>query len=273
MTLLPDLPQSILLEVVDSLDSSSRLQLGLVAKFISPIGVQKLWHTPVCKSPIKFELLIRTLTKSNTIYPYIHWLTGLRISFLYMQTLPHLSHLALQTTVQIKTLRLVHIRCSKEKDQCLTRLFNFNTLKHLEITSCSNETVYHIANHLAQQEANQLETIDVKKCHVSDFWMKDIARSIPQLKYFGFQESGYTSDAAIIALAQNCPLIQTIIVTLPNYIIQSNTMTMLSLQSLSQCAQLKRFICQGQVRISTQECQDWMYANCPSLTDCDLSFQ
>lgn len=279
-----DLPHDVLLNIVENLDCNAAqlAQVGLVSKFISYICFKKLWHTPLCKSALSLKLLLSTLLldELSTAYPYRDFLMGISIDFMHQpqQSLAVLDLLELSSQlvpVPIKTLQLVNVQASLKTSQLLIRLFNnTQTLREIHLSHCCNEILTCLANNTAVVNYSHLTRICIQDCHVSDRWVTQFTCWTPQLRYFSCQRSGsILSDVAIIAIARHCPFLETLIVTLPNHIIQSNTITMLSLQSiLNHCHDLKRFICRGQVRIATKDCQDWLYAHCPSLEYCDLSF-
>lgn len=272
MTTFRDLPQDIIHCVVDYLDSNSELlQTGLCSKLMSRICLQKLWHTAVCETPLSLNALISTLNSDNLYYPYHDWLMGLDISFPFMQILllpPILLQRHNINKIQIKNLNLMNIHGSTETSDYIYDLFTQNNLKSIHVSNCSNEMI----SSLLQSKTSTCQFLSIQDCDISDSWVKQMVSRTPRLRYFSSQRSGYLSDSAIVSITQHCALIETLIVTLPNHIIQSNTITMFSLQSIAKCNHIKRFVCRGQVRIATRECQDWLYAHCPTLEYCDLSF-
>lgn len=277
VTTFRDLPHDVLLNIIEHLDSNNAqlVQVGLVSQFISHLCFQKLWHTPLCKSEHTLKLLLSTLLldEFTTAYPYRDWFTGISLDI--MQPLVFDSYKERQPLpFSIKTLQLVNVHASTETSQHLIHLFNnTQTLREIHLSHCCNELSTCLIT-AVNSNYSKLTRICIEDCHVPDRWVKQITQCTPHLRYFSSQRSGYIlSDAAIIAITLNCPLIETLIVTLPNHIIQSNTITKLSLESISKhCHYLKKFICRGQVRIATKDCQDWLYSHCPSLEYCDLSF-
>jgi hypothetical protein len=176
----------------------------------------------------------------------------------------------INSKVQIKKLNLTNVHGLMETSEKLLKLFIQDNIKDITINHCSNEIISSLINTL--DISSNLIRISIEDCHISDGWVNQLVNRTPQLRYFSSERSGYLSDNAISSITQHCPFIETVIVTLPNHIIQSNTITMLSLQSISQCQHIKQFICRGQVRIARRECQDWLYTHCPTLEYCDLSF-
>ncbi|KAI8080365.1 hypothetical protein BDF21DRAFT_418887 [Thamnidium elegans] len=273
LTVIQDLPIDILIQILNYFEDKELLELSICWKFISSTSLQKLWHSPKCRSMRQLKYMLSTLGDADSMYPYHSWISDMYISLEIMQTIPqnilnNLQHVELK----VKRLQLCNVYTDQGSGDVLTRLFITDTIKEINIENCSVEIITCLSKQITTTIKEKLNRITIKDCYITDPWIKDIVRFTPKLKYFSSQRSGYVSDIAILAITQNCPLIETMIVTLPKHIIQSNTITFHSLQSLSNCIYLKKFICRGQVRISNQESQDWLYANCPQLQCCDLSF-
>lgn len=271
MTVIQDLPIDILIQILNYFEASELLELSTSWKFISRSSLQKLWHSPQCHSIAQLTSLLSTLGTRDCMYPYHSWISDLYISAEIVHTsIPQdvLDKLLPHVDLKVKRLQLCNVHTDQTSSDILSRLFITDTIKEICIENCSVE----IASCLVTTLKENLNRITIKDCFITDPWIKHIVSLTPNLRYFSSQRSGYVSDIAILAITQNCPLIETLIVTLPKHIIQSNTITFLSLQSLQGCIYLKKFICRGQVRISNQESQDWLYAHCPQLQYCDLSF-
>lgn len=279
-----DLPNDVLLIIIDQLNQNDMMELSCVAKFISCISMKKLWHKPKCKTPLALKSIISTLNKatSTVMYPYHDWMFVMDISLENtMQSLADntfSSSNALLLTPQqknnlleLKTLRLAHVQASTMTSQFLINYFTSpNHIKEIQIINCSTEVT---SSFITTQKYQKLTRVSIEDCSITDTWIQQIVNSTPQLKYFSIERSGYMiSDAAIFAIAQHCPLIESLIVTLPSHLAQSNTITFQSMQSLSACIHLNKFVCRGQVRIANQECEHWLYSHCPKLEHVDLSF-
>lgn len=272
MTVIQDLPMDILIQILNYFEASELLELSTSCKFISRCSLQRLWQSPKCHSMAQLTSLLSTLDARDRMYPYHSWISDLYVCSEIMQTSirqdvlnkllrPHVE-------LKVKRLQLCNVHTDQTSSDMLSRLFITDTIKEICIENCSVE----IVSCLVVTRKENLNRITIKDCFITDPWIKHIVSLTPNLRYFSSQRSGYVSDIAILAITQNCPLIETLIVTLPKHIIQSNTITFLSLQSLQHCVYLKKFVCRGQVRISNQESQDWLYAHCPQLQYCDLSF-
>ncbi|CAO3696127.1 unnamed protein product [Rhizopus stolonifer] len=133
----------------------------------------------------------------------------------------------------------------------------------------SNCTTDVIQSVIVKQSA-RLEKIMIYDCQVADKVFYGMVA--PSLRYFSYCRSGFISDAAIAAIVQHCPCVETLVLTLPRNIVQANTMTQASLDSLTQFKCLKVLVCKGQIRISNGEYKNWLYKHIPSLEYCDLSF-
>lgn len=276
------LPIDILNQIIQQLDSRSQLTLGLASKLISVICIKQLWHIPVCKSIASLESILTTLNSTTTsaaetvnFYPYATWMVGLDISFKTMEKLPESVILMLNNLVPIPTLRTLRLdnidSPMKTCHHVLQAFIQPHILHTLELCNCSSDVTISIANYLTNTETT-IEKLHIKDSYLSDPLIKQMATYLPHLRYFRSEGSGYISDTSILAITSSCPLIETIIITLPNYLVQSNTITPISLEALTHCTHLTTFICKGQVRISSDESRCWLLEHCSNLKICDLSF-
>jgi len=156
----------------------------------------------------------------------------------------------------------------------LLHLISCDRIEEIEFFNCSAEITIGFATQLIgeKKKYHRLKKVSFLDCYLTDTLVSQIAPFIPNLRSFVSQGSGYMSDTAILAITEHCPLIENLIVTLPKYIIQSNTITSTSLEALSKCVHLKKLICTGQVRIASKERESWLLENSMSLKHCDLSF-
>lgn len=263
-----DLPTDILIQIVRYLDQKSQLELGLVSKCVSYICIKQLWHTPRCTSIAALEKWIHTLNKTHNAYPYHTWLSGLDLAFDSIQHVP--DSILIPRQIPLRSLKLHNVQATFTKFIELS----CDKIEEIEFSNCSADITIGFAAQLIDKKKKYLKLyrISILDCYLTDALVNQIVPFTPKLCYFGSQGSGYMSDSAILAITENCPLIETLIVTLPKYIIQSNTITSISLEALSKCLHLKKFICTGQVRIATEERGSWLLEKCTSLEHCDLSF-
>lgn len=276
MVTFESLPMDILIQIISQLDSTSQLSLGIVSKFISSVCIKQLWHTPLCRSIVSLKSILTIInnTESN-FYPYATWIMALNISFKTLEKLPESLVRILKNSapIPLRSLRLDKIDGSIKDCQSLFQVFiQPHSLESLELCNCPSDVIISIANHLALTPDNKIEKLYIKDSYLSDSLIKQMMTCLPQLHCFTSEGSGYISDTSILAIIAYCPLIETIIITLPNYLVQSNTITFISLEALTHCTHLTTFICKGQVRISNEESKQWLLKHCPSLKYCDLSF-
>ncbi|KAI9271043.1 hypothetical protein EDC94DRAFT_596942 [Helicostylum pulchrum] len=274
LTGIQDLPIDILIQIINYFEARELLELSTCWKFISSSSLQKLWHSPKCHSIAQLTSLLSTLgkKKSDCMYPYHTWISEMCISGEIMQTVipREIIHNVQHVELKVKRLQLCNVHTDQTGSEMLSRLLITDRIKEISIENCSVEIISCLSKQITT--TTTINRISIKDNFITDPWIKDIVAFTPKLTHFSSQRSGYVSDIAILAITQNCPLIESLIVTLPNHIIQSNTITFRSIQSLQNCIHLKKFVCRGQVRISNQESQDWLYAHCPQLQHCDLSF-
>jgi hypothetical protein len=279
-TTLLGLPNDILLIIIDYFDQRDLLEIARVAKFISSTSIQKLWHRPRCKTPLALKLILTTLNKSTStiLHPYHDWLIGLDICLNTMQSLSDTIFTSQQLisrqniNLHIKSLRLANVQATVKTSQFLIDYFISPCIKEIKLSNCSIEVTSSLITTQHQRIYDKLDRICIQDCYITDAWVRQIVSSTPQLRHFSTLRSGYLSDTSMVAITQHCPRIETVIVTLPSHLVQSNTITFDSLQLLSNCMHLKKFVCRGQVRISNDICQDWLYSHCPKLEHVDLSF-
>lgn len=269
---LTSLPVDVLIHITHYLDQRSQLELGLVSKFIALISIKQLWHTPTCTSIIALKLLMHTYNQAQiNAYPYHSWVVGLNIAFALGQHDYTILDFDRFTLVTIRILRLSNLQVNVDVCNALLGLFIQYKLQEVDIANCCTDIAFSLATQLTGKN-NNVYKISVRDCYISDSLVQKITAATPKLQHFSAQQSGYLSDTAILAIAQNCPLIETLIVTLPKYIIQSNTITSTSLEALCNCKLLKKFVCRGQIRIASDQSKKLLFQHCPSLEHCDLSF-
>lgn len=236
--------------------------------------MKKLWHTPRCASVAKLEKWVHTLNNAQTAYPYSTWLIGLDLAFDGTQHVPDSLLIASQQQTSLRRLKLHNVQATSAASMELLHLISCDRTEEIEFLNCSAEITIGFATKLitGNNKHHKLHTISLLDCYLTDALVSQIVPFTPNLRSFTSQGSGYMSDTAILAIAEHCPYIENLIVTLPKYIIQSNTITSISLEALSKCVHLKKLICTGQVRIASKERESWLLENSMSLKHCNLSF-
>ncbi|KAI8641142.1 hypothetical protein BD408DRAFT_418698, partial [Parasitella parasitica] len=153
-------------------------------------------------------------------------------------------------------------------------LISCEKIEEIEINKCSVEIIAGFASQLGinQNKHLKLNRISIIDCFLTDIQVAYIVSFTPNLRSFISEGGSYLSDTAMLAITEHCPSIETLVVTLPSHIRQSNTITVNSLKALSKCANLTKLVCKGQVRLVGDEHRNWLHKNCPSLKYCDLSY-
>ncbi|KAI9250623.1 hypothetical protein BY458DRAFT_524614 [Sporodiniella umbellata] len=251
---LEKLPKDVLLQILDRLDSKTLREISTVCKSLSEPAVRQMWHSAECRTLNGLDVLLTSLESDVSYYDYRTFLVNLRLIIDKLnQPLPGL---------KIKTLWI-------ERANALPpHILDTVDVQHICFSHCHPDTILSIFNHASACQPYKLLIYD---CPGMDMVIHSLF--LPQsIKEFSYCRSGFISDRAIETLAQQCPLIETLILTLPKNIIQANTMTLDSLLLLTQFKHLKVLVCKGQIRISKKEHKNWLYSHIPSLEYCDLSF-
>ncbi|CEP17146.1 hypothetical protein [Parasitella parasitica] len=266
------LPLDILIQIVRYLDEKSQLELGLTSKKISSICCKQLWHTRTCTSISALEAWANTLNKEDNVHPYHEWVIGLNLAFDSIQFVP--DSILIPRQITTRTLKLLNVHATPTASRSVMRLISCEKTEEVEINKCSVEIIAGFATRLEfnRNKHLKLNRISIIDCFLLDTQVAHIVSFTPNLRSFTSEGCSYLSDTAILAITEHCPLIETMIVTLPNHIRQSNTITVSSLKALSKCKKLTKLICKGQVRLIGDEHRIWLLKNCPSLEYCDLSY-
>ncbi|KAG1456983.1 hypothetical protein G6F56_006711 [Rhizopus delemar] len=248
------LPVDIIIQILDCLDQYSQWITCTLSKLLSELTVRRMWHTPKCTSLQAFHVLLSSLKDKESYYAYASFLVNLHLSMDRLVIEPAIPEL------QLKTLWIENME-----------FISFQALCHVDMqavyfSNCATDVIQSI---IVKQSA-RLEKIMIYDCPVADEVFYEMVA--PSLRYFSYCRSGFISDAAIAAIVQHCPCVEALVLTLPRNIVQANTMTQASLDSLIQFKCLKVLICKGQIRIANGEYKNWLYKNIPSLEYCDLSF-
>ncbi|KAI9280154.1 hypothetical protein BC943DRAFT_283619 [Umbelopsis sp. AD052] len=146
------------------------------------------------------------------------------------------------------------------------------SLKELNISSCTQYSSAALIQILTRSStASILTNLDLSNCSVNDAVIIQISRTHTRLRRLNLQHSGNISDSAILALADHCPGLEELVISLPHGIVQSNKITDKSLKILAQsCSRLKVVLCPGQTRISELTILAFQ-KYCPQLETYDFS--
>lgn len=261
-----ELPNDILVQILDLLDHPSQLQMCLTSKAISRSCIKVMWRIPRCTKATTFKALMSTVDNSNSnYYPYSIYMIGLSISFSSVQTLHYDSPIS---PIPLKLIRLENVL---ELSIALVDKILCNNLQQIHLSKCAFNSVNTFLDAFMHHGPyDKLEKITIDDSHMSDQLICQMITMAPDLRHLNYSQSGFISDKTVDIIVQHCPLLETFVATLPRPIIQANTVTFTSLEKLAQLKHLKIFVCKGQVRISKIEYKNWLYKHCPSLKCCNL---
>lgn len=126
-------------------------------------------------------------------------------------------------------------------------------MSELHLYDCTPMTIGCILTSLEAQERPYLRSLYFHDCFITDYQIERLAlrNSCCQLQTLVLNRCGCFSDIAMLAIAYNCRQLISLVVTLPSTFIQSNTITLKTIEALENyCLSLKQFVCGGQIRIS-----------------------
>ncbi|KAI9323114.1 hypothetical protein BX666DRAFT_1844377, partial [Dichotomocladium elegans] len=107
-------------------------------------------------------------------------------------------------------------------------------------------------------------------CPVNDRHLPLIAEQCHRLVHLVLM-GGIFSDDGLVAIITVNPALEDVIVVAPRTMIQSNTITYRTVESLvTHCKNLKQFVCPGQSRIAQVATVEYLKAHCFSLELCDV---
>lgn len=270
------IPVDILLLVLQyCADQSTMHALGLTCRCVSPHALRQLWSMPYISTIESLNQFTATLSLATPLHPYGDWITGLAIHLFNTsgetrhnnnnddQAPPPPAPLSnpsvfppslLSTKLEILSLQAIHI-----SEKCAPALTAFITaqldggMSELHLYDCSPMTIGCILTSLEAKERPYLRSLYFHDCFLTDYQIVDLAvrRVFCQLQTLVLNRCGCFSDIAMLAIAHNCRQLISLVVTLPSALIQSNTITLKTIEALkTSCLSLKQFVCSGQIRIS-----------------------
>lgn len=257
------LPLDIFLKILEHADQQTKYKMGLTCQFLSSYALQKLWNTPTITKITSLSLLVATLRSRRTFYQYKKWITGLAIHIISTENLsepvPDRLFMPL-SSLRLKKLSLQQIDIlldTSGKTIKLTSSFEsfLNSqlkkgIEEIRLSQCAPDIIHSLIEATRINNKHDLQTLDVCECLMDDPHLEFLVKFYPKLKNLKLDRCGCFSDQGLLAVAQHCQEIQTLVVTLPSYFIQSNTITTKTIDALTlHCPKLKRFVCDGQVRI------------------------
>lgn len=256
------LPIDILLVIINSYaDQPTLYNLGLTSNSISFYAIQQLWHMPYISTHKSLHQFSNTLSLPSTLYQYRDWVSGLALhirssakneySNIY-QTIPDSTFSNLQQLkLEILSLQQIDVNIiSISFKNFITAQLN-QGMSDLHIYECTPVTVEFILETLQIKERPYLRKLCFHDCHLTDRQVEHFATTCRHLQTLLLDRCGCLSDSSMVTIASSCQQLDTLVVTLPSHIIQSNTITTKTIEALEKhCLSLKQFVCSGQIRIS-----------------------
>lgn len=254
------LPLDILLIILKHYtDQSTLYELSLTCRHISQHALRQLWYMPYLTNITSLFRLSTTLELSNPQHAYKNWIVGLalhmrkeRDGYSY-QIIPKGIFKGLsQLKLEILSLQQIHVL--RENTVSFEHFIECQLnqgLSELHLYHCTPVTFSSISKAIQQEKRIHLSTLSINNCSLTDNQVELLVQFCPSLHTLRLEKCGCLSDTATIAIAQHCPSLDTLVVTLPSNIIQSNMITIKTLEALKEnCLHLNKFICGGQTRMS-----------------------
>jgi hypothetical protein len=278
------LPSDILRVLVEYIPSNSDLiSLGLACGKATIHSLQAVWKCPRPNSLEAVEKLThivqlssesKTCNKGSQHLPYYYaWITGFDFSALDQESAAQVKTADLSILFTTPSLPFDTLNTSQllALPPALVER-QIQSLKELNMSSCTQYSSAALIQILTRSSSSSiLTTLDLSNCSVDDAVIIQISRTHTRLRRINLQHSGNISDSAILALADHCPELEDLIISLPHGIVQSNKITDKSLKILAQsCSRMKVVVCRGQTRISEQTTLAFQ-KYCPLLVTYDFS--
>ncbi|KAK4514819.1 uncharacterized protein ATC70_002424 [Mucor velutinosus] len=193
-------------------------------------------------------------------HPYKHWISGLALHLSTFEAIPdQLFTKLFQLNLEILSLSHVDINEGSVQLKQFLSLQLSQGIAEIHMHQCTAQVLYSLLMAIQDRMRPHLHTLCINQCYLSDHHIIPLVGHCPGLKTLKLHQCGCLSDEGLIAIANRCKLLNTLIVTLPPTIIQSNTITTRTLEALNaNCLMLRSFVCGGQIRITehiTQEPQ------------------
>ncbi|KAG2234918.1 hypothetical protein INT48_000345 [Thamnidium elegans] len=239
-------------------DQSTLYQLGLTCRSISPHAFLQLWHMPYITTAKSLDQLSTTLSLPSSHFPYKDWMTGLALhmieqedEYTYQSITPDIFDSLCNLKLEILSLLRLHIPIKDLSFQQFLKAQLDQGLSELHLYQCTPITLATVSTKIQQHSLVHLRTLCIHNCYLTDTQVEHMVRFCPNLQVLRLEECGCLSDTSMLTIAQNCLQLNTLVVTLPRNIAQSNMITVRTIEALqTHCLFLKKFICGGQIRIS-----------------------
>ncbi|GAA5795069.1 hypothetical protein HPULCUR_000420 [Helicostylum pulchrum] len=213
---------------------------------------------PYITTAESLDRLSTTLSLPSPHFPYKDWVTGLALhmieqedEYTYQSITPGI--FGSLCNLKLETLSLLRMNISI-KDISYHQFLKAQLdqgLSELHLYQCTPITLATVSTTIQQHSWVHLRSLCIHNCYLTDTQVERMVRFCPSLQLLRLDECGCLSDTAMLTIAQNCLQLNTLVVTLPRNIVQSNMITVRTIEALqTHCLFLKRFICTGQTRIS-----------------------
>ncbi|CAO0796911.1 unnamed protein product [Mucor circinelloides] len=246
------IPFDVISVILQFADQETLYEFGLTCQTISPHALRQLWNMPYITNLAAFRQLTSTLHMQMPLHPYKHWISGLALHLNTFEVIPDQLFTELfQLNLEILSLsRLNTNQESAQFEQFLCLQLN-QGIAEIYMYQCAPQVLQSLLVAIQERIRPHLHTLCINQCHLSDHHIIPVVSYCPGLKSLKLHRCGCLSDDGLIAIAEHCRLLDTLIVTLPPTIIQSNTITTRTLEALdTHCLMLRSFECGGQIRIT-----------------------
>ncbi|CEP11607.1 hypothetical protein [Parasitella parasitica] len=248
------IPFDVILAILQYADQGTIYEFSLTCQTISPHALRQLWHMPYITNFTALYQLTDTLRLAMPLHPYSHWVTGLALHFnntAYEAIPDQIFNILVRLNLEILSLGQLHVDEETEQfKQFLCCQLN-QGIAEIHIYRCTPIVLHTLFNAIQNQIRPHLHSLCVNKCYLSDRHLMPLIAFCPGLKNLKLKSCGCLSDEGLVAIASNCKLLDTLVVTLPSNIVQSNAITTRTLEALeTHCLLLRSFVCGGQIRIT-----------------------
>jgi hypothetical protein len=278
------LPPDIIRVLVDYLPSNSDLMaLGLACGKATIHSLQAIWRCPRPRTIEDVEKLTRivqlsveskTTNQNGSIHlPYYYaWITGYDFSTLHPEFAAQVTGACLTTLLTVPILPLETLNTSHLLALAPTLVNrHIPSLRDLNLSSCTQFSSAALIQLLTSNSASILTRLNLSNCSVNDAVIIHISRIHTRIRHLDLMHSGNISDSAILALADGCLNLETLVISLPHGLVQSNKITDKSMEILARsCSKMQVVICRGQTRISEKSSAAFQ-KHCSMLSTCDFS--
>ncbi|KAL9544651.1 hypothetical protein MBANPS3_007518 [Mucor bainieri] len=247
------IPFDVILVILQFADQGTMYEFGQTCQTVSPHALKQLWNMPYITDLTAFRQLTDTLRMQMPRHPYKHWISGLALHLSTFEAIPDQLFTEL-FQLNLEILSLSHLDIDDQDDAQLKQFFRLQLnqgIAEIHIHYCAAQVLHSLFLAVQVQMRPHLHTLCINQCYLSDHHIIPLVRHCPGLKHLKLDQCGCLSDDGLIAIANHCRRLVTLIVTLPSTIIQSNTITTRTLDALhANCLMLRSFVCGGQLRIA-----------------------